>query len=183
MTRRIPIRIDSKPTKPKPISELVSSATYGGKQNEYRYVLKRMESEEGSSKCVAFIGLNPSTATEFEDDPTVRRCRGFAHAWGFDGFVMLNIFAYRSTDPYRLRDVPGPIGKENDDILKFYAVLCKQVVCAWGTHGAYLDRGAVVESMLRIEGVALYHLGLTDGGFPKHPLYLRSDTKPILWVK
>lgn len=124
-----------------------------------------------------FIGLNPSTADEVNDDPTVRRCIGYARRWGYGGLCMTNIFAYRATDPAVMKAHPAPIGEENDRYLLGCAAGAGVVVAAWGTHGAHMGRGDQVRRMLP----ALLCLKSTQGGFPSHPLYLRKDLRPVPW--
>lgn len=157
-----------------------------GSLGESTYVRGRME----AVRTVAFVGLNPSTADETTDDPTIRKCKGFAKSWGYDRLVMLNIFALRSTDPKglyqgRVARVPllpvNVIGPENDDWIAVEAAAADMVVCAWGTHGALYGRGEDVAECLRGINVPLHVLGLTKHGHPKHPLYLRGDTKPTAW--
>jgi hypothetical protein len=127
-----------------------------------------------------FVGLNPSTADETRNDPTVARCIKYAMRWGFEQFLMTNIFAYRATDPSDMKKFPDPIGAENDYWLSRLAADAGMVVCAWGSHGAYLNRGPIVQSLLaRIQ--PLHCLTLTKDGFPGHPLYLRSDLKPVIF--
>ncbi len=126
---------------------------------------------------VTFIGLNPSTADETKDDPTIRRCIGFAKSWGFGGINMLNLFAYRSTDPNKLKVVVDPVGPENDVFLSMYCdVIGLNVVC-WGTRGGFMDRGEKVIALLGRECLSCF--GFTNGGHPKHPLYLKRDTSVI----
>lgn len=146
----------------------------------YRYTLwRRWEPGCDTRQMVAFIGLNPSTADEAANDPTVTRCINYAKRWGFGGMVMLNIFAYRATDPRAMKLHPSPVGRDNDSALLQVSKAVGKVVCAWGTHGAYDGRGNDVRQML--SGVELSHLGLTKDGFPKHPLYLKSDLEPVRW--
>jgi len=130
---------------------------------------------------VNFIGLNPSTADETTLDPTCRRCVGFARAWGFGTYVMTNIFAYRSTDPKALLAVEDPVGRENDAMIIEEAWGADLVVAAWGVHGALNDRGAQVTKMLQEIGVAVFCLGTTKAGHPRHPLYLPKNVKPQLY--
>jgi hypothetical protein len=139
----------------------------------YRYVLWRRWDAKRPS--VMFVGLNPSTADETEDDPTIRRCVGFAKAWGYGGIAMLNLFAYRSTDPAALKRVSDPIGPHNNDHLIIEEVNCAKVIAAWGVHGTLHGRDRQVCAML----TQLWCLGTTKSGHPKHPLYLRSDTQPV----
>lgn len=142
----------------------------------YRYTLWRHWGGLWATGYAMFIGLNPSTATETEDDPTVRRCIGYARDWGFAGLCMTNIFAFRATDPAVMKAHPEPIGPENDRYLAEMAREADIVVAAWGTEGSHLDRGEAVKRMIP----DLHYLGLTKDGHPKHPLYLRKDLKPII---
>jgi hypothetical protein len=131
-----------------------------------------------------FIMLNPSTATADVSDPTVRRCEGFARAWGHDSLVVLNIFAFRSTDPKALYAEPDPVGPENDSYIGRYAkhAVAKGgvIVCAWGAHGKHLDRGDTVLGKLMKYGP--HYLKTNKGGHPSHPLYLKASLKPTPYV-
>ncbi len=120
--------------------------------------------------------LNPSTADASQDDPTIRRCIGFAKAWGFGGLIVGNLFALRSTDPKALYSHPEPIGPENDHHLRRIANEAAPVVCAWGTHGALHDRGREVAEMLDDRNLAA--LKVTADGSPGHPLYIAANTQP-----
>jgi len=121
--------------------------------------------------------LNPSTADERILDPTVRRCTGYAMAWGFGSIEIVNLFALRSTDPAELYRADDPVGPDNDLSILWCASSCTIAVAAWGTHGQHLDRGREVVEMLRGK-VALKYLRLTKSGEPNHPLYLPKDLKP-----
>jgi hypothetical protein len=146
---------------------------------QYRYLLTReWAAEQGR---VLFVMLNPSTATEMQNDPTVERCERRARALGFGAFRVCNIFAFRATDPRVMRAAPDPVGPANDAALAESAPWADRIICAWGTHGAYLDRGAQVESLLRATGQPLWHLGLTKDGHPKHPLYIGYAVEPTPW--
>ena len=145
----------------------------------YRYALTRIWDEAGSR--VLFVMLNPSTATEIRNDPTVERCERRARALGFGAFRVCNIFAWRATDPREMRAADDPVGPENDAAILEGADWADRIICAWGTHGAHLDRGPAVERLLRGTGRPLYHLGLTRAGHPKHPLYIGYATKPMAW--
>jgi len=149
---------------------------------KYRYTLWRdirWHDPVDEPKILVFIGLNPSTADESQDDPTIRRCKGFARDWGFDKLLMLNIFAFRSTDPKQLYREQDPVGRHNDEEIARSIKLATQVIAAWGVHGVLHHRG---EAVRRQHSSRLWHLGLTKAGHPKHPLYLRADTKPMLWA-
>ena len=128
---------------------------------------------------VLFIGLNPSTADEIQDDPTIRRCIRYARDWGYGGYIMGNIFAYRSTDPAKLRIVKDPIGKKNNYWLKKLYNEAEITIAAWGNHGNYLNRGEDVANLFK----KLYCLKKTKLGQPSHPLYLPAKLKPILYYK
>ena len=144
----------------------------------WRYTLTRQWADGGT---VCFVGLNPSTADEATLDPTCRRCVGFAKAWGFGTYVMTNIFAYRSTDLKALLAADDPVGPENDVAIRRVAFDAGLVVAAWGVHGALNERGAQVTKMLQEIGVAVFCLGTTKAGHPKHPLYLPKSVKPQLY--
>lgn len=126
-----------------------------------------------------FIGLNPSTATEVEDDPTVRRCLNYARAWGYGGLLMTNIFAFRATDPRVMKAHPDPVGPDNDFWLQESARQAGIVVVAWGNHGAFQQRGEIVEDLLGLQGIELCCLKVTKTREPMHPLYLPKNLQPI----
>lgn len=145
----------------------------------YRYWLEATLSDAGGV-CM-FVMLNPSKADETRSDPTVTRCKRFAARWGYGALWVCNLFALRSTDPAALTASEDPIGTDNDKRLLKAARAADSIVCAWGNHGAYLDRGDEVMRALRREGLAdkTRHLGITRRGQPRHPLYLRRDAQPI----
>ena len=149
----------------------------------YRYILRRTVGL-GLDACL-FIMLNPSTADETQDDPTVRRCIGYARRWGFGVMGVANIFALRSTDPRLLAHAGDPIGPDNDAWLVKSARYADTVVCAWVNWGQLLGRGEQVRTMLTDAGVGLQHLGLTGRGQPRHPLYLARDQErlPLMEVQ
>ena len=146
----------------------------------YRYLLTR-EWQAGGRKAL-FVMLNPSTATEVQNDPTVERCERRARALGFGGFRVTNIFAFRATDPKVMRAQADPVGPGNDAAIAESAAWADQIICAWGSHGAYLARGAAVTQLLRATDKTLSHLGLTQGGEPKHPLYIGYAVQPVVWA-
>lgn len=134
-----------------------------------------------NGRLCAFIGLNPSTADESVPDNTVTRCIRFAKGWGYDGYVMLNLFALRETDPELMMKHPAPVGLETDTQLLAWARRCALVVCAWGNDGVHRERDQSVVRLLRLNGVKLHYLGLTKHGCPKHPLYLSKSLQPQPW--
>lgn len=131
---------------------------------------------------IVFILLNPSTADEVRDDPTVARCRRFAARWGFSEVIVLNAFAFRSTDPSALRKVNDPVGPENDRVIKEAIDWIShrkggELVCGWGNHGAYLNRSRALRSLL--EPYPALAFPLTKSGEPGHPLYLPNSVKKV----
>lgn len=159
-----------------PDNDWVGSAQYSP-DKKYRYVLHRDFSSWKLPEACVFIMLNPSTATEMVSDPTVRRCEGFARDWGYKRLTVLNIFALRSTDPDVLYDHPDPIGPDNNIYLQNSSKDAGVLVCAWGIHGKYLNRGQNVLKMLAHKKPC--YLKLTQDGIPGHPLYLKGSLKPI----
>ena len=153
--------------------ELVRSTAKFSPCRTYRYTLHRIWNE--ALPPAMFIGLNPSTADEVKNDPTVRRCINFAIAWGYGGLIMTNIFALRSTDPNGLTRIGDPVGPRNDYWLKRSHAQAGVVVAAWGIWGQLQGRGAHVRALLP----KLQCLGTTKGGDPRHPLYLRGDLRPV----
>jgi len=139
----------------------------------YRYRLGRIWDE--TRPVMTFIGLNPSIADAMVDDPTIRRCRGFAMREDCGGLVMVNLFAYRSTDPARLRRAPDPVGPANANYLLLMVASAGPAVAAWGAGGSLLGRDQEVLELLN--GMKqLQCLGTTKDGHPRHPLYLAGTT-------
>lgn len=132
------------------------------------------------------IGLNPSTADETQNDPTITRCIDYAMRWGFDSLCMMNIFGFRSTDPKGLRKYLNPIGDSNDlnlmEVLKKCDVGGGLVLAAWGNHGALKERGYQVARLAVFLDVPLHCLGVTKLGHPKHPLYLSKELLPVTFI-
>lgn len=146
---------------------------------KYRYTLWR---SWGVGDLANFIMLNPSTADESTNDPTVERCERRAREYGFGGLIVTNLFAWRSTDPKQLNKVLDPIGRENNDAIKETAAQCKIVVCAWGKDGTIMARNESVLKMLReFCPEKLRYLKLTKDGHPYHPLYVPYSMKPVLF--
>jgi hypothetical protein len=142
----------------------------------YRYALWRVW-EPDLGLC-NFVMLNPSTADESSNDPTIARCELRARAWGFGGLLATNLFAWCSTDPSGLRDTDDPVGPANDAAIAEAARGAAVVVCAWGARGTYLGRASEVLRMLGALGMTPRCLGLTRSGEPAHPLYLGRHLVP-----
>jgi hypothetical protein len=162
-----------------PIATSASGATFSSCRR-WRYLLWRRWDEE---KPVAnFLMLNPSTADENQLDPSCNRARDFAERWGYGTLIVTNLFAWRATDPEMMKAAQDPVGRSNNQAILRAARQSAIVVCAWGNHGAHLDRAATVAANLRGAGVALHLLRLTGQGQPNHPLYLKADLKASIWI-
>lgn len=141
---------------------------------EYRYNLERRWSE---GKLLTFVMLNPSTADASHDDPTIRRCMAFARREGASGIRVVNLFAFRATDPAQLDETSYPRGEEN---LAYLGIAIKAadrdpVICAWGAHRLAIDEGRSFVEWAQDLGAYLMCLGRTKDGHPRHPLYVRGD--------
>jgi len=160
-------------------NDAASTAIYSDCE-KYRYMLTRIW--DTSAPKAHFIMLNPSTATEVQNDPTVERCERRARALVFGAFRVTNIFAWRDTEPRNMRRAADPVGPENDSAILQSCDWADQIICAWGAHGEHKDRGHQVTRLLKSTGRDLHHLGLTKAGHPKHPLYIAYAQQPVLWV-
>ena len=141
-------------------------------------LIREFDAGEGS---ILWIGMNPSTAAGDVDDPTVRRETDFSRAWGFRRFVKANVMDYRATHPKDLT-APGvaPCSAENLSIIRAEAAGAGRIMLAFGALLPPLRRyGEDVVAALRADGRALFCLGLTKAGAPRHPLYMRKDSAPI----
>ncbi len=149
----------------------------------YRYTLERRWGF-GRGLCV-FLMLNPSKASAELDDPTVRRCTEFARKWGFEALTVLNLFAFRATDPKEMKAAEDPVGPHNDATIVEICTFADRVIAAWGRDGAHLGRAAYVTALLRDHcGVVPEALRLTQEGHPTHPLargkhWVPYDVDPV----
>ena len=139
---------------------------------KYRYTLSR--TWDDTKGKVMFIGLNPSTADEIENDPTIRRCIDFAKSWGYGGLEMTNLFAFRATEPKDMKNSDEPVGIENNEWLLKLSKECDIVVGAWGNDGNFKNRGKEVIKMFD----DLYYIAKNKTGCPSHPLYLKANLRP-----
>lgn len=148
---------------------------------EYRYLLTITETPDllEGGRRILFVMLNPSTADELADDPTVRRCRGFGRALGCSVLEVVNLFALRSPDPRMLARVDDPIGPANDAQILAAARRADLIIGAWGSHGTRMARASVVTSLL--EPFDVHALKTTKHGQPCHPLYLPASCRPFVW--
>lgn len=141
---------------------------------KYRYCLARYFHDRpcNSKKAVMFVMLNPSTADADADDPTIRRCIGFARQWGFDRLLVANLFAWQATDPKEIMRAADPIGPENDKFIERMTREAELTVCAWGKDGSFMGRAAAVLEMLSFPMA----LKLNQDGSPAHPLYQPAES-------
>jgi hypothetical protein len=147
---------------------------------KYRYHLWRTLGD--ADRVATFIMLNPSTADAKADDPTIRRCIGFARREGVGLLQVVNLFAYRATRPQDMRRVADPVGPDNRRQVETAALIAwacdGPVICAWGVEGRHRDQDRAVMGWLKELGVPTLCLGVTAGGDPRHPLYL-SALEPL----
>lgn len=151
----------------------------------YRYTLWRHWFDFQRGGFVMFIGLNPSTADETRDDPTIRRCIDYAKRWGFGALCMTNLFAFRATDPEVMKAAKEPIGPQNNTFLLACAADAQLIVAAWGNDGTHLNRGREILYLLAaashsIKVPPIHILEMTKWQQPCHPLYKKKTLFPIL---
>ena len=158
----------------------VTSIAEYSMDEKYRYFLTRYWNR--SKKPLAFLMLNPSTATETQNDPTVERCERRARKEEYGGIHIYNLFAYRATDPKDMKAQDDPIGKWNNHFLHLLFVDVESglidLICGWGNHGTHLDRGEYIIEMMHNHGLRPLALQWTKAGQPKHPLYIPYSAKP-----
>jgi hypothetical protein len=141
----------------------------------YRYRLERTFDEDLLK--VAFVGVNPSIADDIADDKTITKCINYAKTWGYGGIVMVNLFAFISTDPSQLKSIGNPVGTDNDkhlnEVFNSFGTIGK-IVCCWGENGKLFDRDKEVLKMIDEP----YCLRINADDSPAHPLYLPIDLEP-----
>jgi hypothetical protein len=140
----------------------------------YRYTLWRDLGGLAGEGYAMFIGLNPSTADEVNNDQTIERCMSFAKSWGYGALCMTNLFAFRATKPVEMIAAADPVGPDNDLHLIDLARGAGIVVAAWGTNGAHLERDSAVRALVP----NLHFLRKTEDGHPGLPLYLPGSLVP-----
>lgn len=138
----------------------------------YRYGLSRVWDK--SKPYALFIGLNPSTADENKDDPTIKKCVDYVLKWGYGGLKMTNLFAYRATLPSDLRKAKEPIGVDNDKYIKELSKSAAITIVAWSNDGSYLDRDKEVLRLIKNPMC----LNINKSGQPSHPLYQKKELQP-----
>jgi hypothetical protein len=144
--------------------------------DRYRYSLWRDWTDllTTTRQTVVFIGLNPSTADERDEDPTIRRCIDYAKRWSATRLVMLNLFAYRATAPHEMMEQQDPVGAHNDMAIQAACQGASHIIAAWGVHGRHRGRDSMVHSMIQ----GMQCLRTTKDGMPGHPLYLPAGLNP-----
>ena len=165
-----PLKGKSKPTKSN--SKLTKSATFSP-CNNYRYTLSRCWDKD--KPYAMFIGLNPSTADEENDDPTIRRCINYAKDWGYGGLYMLNLFAYRATAPSDMMAAKSPVREDNDKWLLKISKEAGIIIAAWGNDGSFKGRSEEIKKLI----TGLKCLKVNKSGEPAHPLYQPKKAVPI----
>lgn len=160
------------------------------KCGKYRYLLWREFNDIfADDKVMTFIMLNPSTADADTDDPTIRRCIAFAKRHKCNYLQVINLFAFRATDPKELKYCEDPVGPDNKEAFRDAIINCHNpdykgiFVCAWGNHGTYMRQDETALGWLEEYGIPVYCLGLSKDGNPKHPLYLKADSELIIYEK
>ena len=160
----------------------------------YRYQIYRAErcppfdDKCKSEKTLCFVMLNPSTADATKDDPTIRQCRGYAKRWGYQHLYVVNLFAFRTPDPKKLSELycsgVDIVGPENDEYIFGVAEESDMVIAAWGAVPRALEwRAAHIREIFRKNcSGKVYALKLTKAGHPRHPLYLKKDAEPFLFL-
>lgn len=146
----------------------------------YRYLLSRKWSYAPQA---TFIMLNPSTADGRLNDPTVKKCIGFARRWGMGGLMIVNLFAYRDSKPEKMLQADDPVGPDNASSISWACERAAEneglVICAWGANGRYMDQDETVVGWLEMLTIKPKCLRLTQGGAPEHPLFVPYETTPI----
>jgi len=142
----------------------------------YRYWLSRTWGS--GDACATWVMLNPSIASAFISDNTIRRIMAFTKAWGLDGLIVVNLYGLRGTDPRELRPHADPVGPANDHFIAAAIQPESLVIAAWGAHPLAARRAGQVMAAITAAGVYPRSLGVTKAGCPRHPLFVRGDAKP-----
>ncbi len=158
--------------------------------------LQSLSHDGNTARTACFIMLNPNRADELSNDPTIKRCIGFARGWGFFKIIVVNLFSIKAQTPALLRQMKVPlVGPSNDAFVLSAIEQSSMVVAAWGNHGSIGGRDEelleFVETALGSNSAlqssphhnGLYCLGLTKLRQPKHPLYLRASIEPVRFIR
>lgn len=142
---------------------------------QYRYNLWRIW--DATLPACTFIALNPSTANEEEDDPTIRRCIRFAQDWGYGRLYMVNLFAFRAKEPKDMIAAQDPIGPDNNNWIRWAAKNSGLIVASWGNHGKFEKRDQEVKQLLATHKIKCF--SITKQNQPAHPLYQKGSAQLI----
>ena len=152
----------------------------------YRYRLSRVWDDK--LPRIAWCMLNPSTASAFHLDPTIHRIIGFSRSWGYGAAEVVNLFAWRTAHPKELAsETADPVGPLNDVAIVEAGEAVGVIVAAWGNNGVMqnpqtgVHRAEEVRALLAKTNASLHYLRLTKRSQPGHPLYISSDTSPVIW--
>jgi hypothetical protein len=143
----------------------------------YRYVLTRRWDDRLPDLC--WVMLNPSKADAERNDPTINRCMAFARALGRGGIRVVNLFAFRATDPADMRKAADPVGPDNDFHLRNEAH-DSRVILAWGAKPWARERIGTVLPLLA-GAASIECLRRTKDGYPEHPLFVPGSVRPMPW--
>lgn len=147
-------------------------------EGNYRYLLKRKW--DVKKPQITFVMLNPSIADAYQDDPTLRKCISFAKSWDYGFLEVVNLFAYRATNPRELNQVVDPVGLKNNYYIELATKSAALIIVAWGTKGSMKNQDKEVLNLISAKQ-PLYCLGLTKYGHPRHPLYVKRSTEAIIF--
>lgn len=167
-----------RPRAPTPPKDAIKKSAEFSECRRYRYSLWRTWDE--SLPFVLFIGLNPSTADETKDDPTISKCIKFAKEWGYGGMCMVNLFAYRATKPSDMKKADDPVGPQNDAYIRKIASDACVIIAAWGNEGVYKGRS---KELSKVIARPLDCLGVNATGEPRHPLFVEGSMLPMPYRK
>ncbi len=175
------------------MTDYSSTTAEFSEDGRYRYYLTRRW--DNGRYPIIFALLNPSTATAETDDPTIRRCIGYARKWGYGGLIVVNLFALRSPNPETLYTLDDPVGPENKEYWDKAIHEARQdalygegpgyespILCGWGTHGGHMNQDDAALGWLEQRPARALALGVTKEKFPRHPLYTRKDAKPTKYL-
>lgn len=167
--------------RPYPLFDNIQTGARISLDRVYRYELWRIW--DTHKPLCNFLMLNPSTADEVDNDPTVERCERRCRMWGYGGLIVTNIFAFRATHPVDMKAATEPVGADNDAAILSVAERSSLIVCAWGKDGTFKNRSVAVMLLLADHADKLHSLKMSDKtGQPYHPLYLPYSLQPARMV-
>lgn len=150
---------------------------------QYRYVVYRVCNPVEKPRLLLWVCLNPSKADASVTDPSLTRMINFAKAWGYDGICVVNLFAYRATEPADMKAARDPVGDDADYWICQCAGHCEFAIAGWGTNGSFLKRDEQVRVLFAAMKMPLHVLKLNEDGSPLHPLFAPGSLQPIPWER